>query len=429
MKTAVVVLLMSLVSCVRGGKMFGLCYTPYRVFGVCPTDAEVEADVQILMHHTSRVRVYSTECINVNKILLRHASQGDFSILLGVYLDNRPTDQQEVDFLIEALREYPYADIAGIVVGNEVLYRNTLPKSFLIQRIQEVRGKVRALAQETGSETLRTTPIYAVEIFPDPDIAAVSDVLGLNIHPFYRPDLVDSADPEIMSDNILEVAKEQIALYSNMMPEKTVVVTEIGWPTQSDPTEMHHGDSTTAIKFLHKFTDYCEAAGIFYYWFEAFDSPWKKPMFPTNQATMSEFNFGMYYSDRVTPKEIPEDCMGCDHTSPPPPIEYQPSEQPFGYQHDEPVDTPLLQEPESFPQIDTFTQEPDTTFTEDTPVTFVGETPTAYIPPTAYAESNVFAQSAPDGEAEAEAYSQATVYTQDSTQPYRRLLVNVLIRR
>jgi len=362
--------------------------------------------------------------MNVNKILLRHASEGHFSVLLGVYLDNRPTDQQEVDFLIEALREYPFADIAGIVVGNEVMYRNTLPKSVLIQRIYEVRSRVRSLAMETGSSSLTTVPVYAVEIFPDPEILEASDVMGLNIHPFYRPDLVDNADPEIMSDNILEIAKQQIDLYRNMMPGKTIVVTEIGWPTQSDYTEMHRGDTTTAIRFMHKFTDYCAATGIFYYWFEAFDSPWKKPMYPTNQASMSEFNFGLYYSDRVTPKEIPSDCFECGH-APPPPVDYHPSDQPYGFQ--EPEDEPLIRDPENFPQVHDFT--PETTFGSDTPVTFVGETPTTFIEdaPSAYAESNALAQTAPDGEAEA--YSQATVYTQDSTQPYRRLLINVLTRR
>lgn len=231
--------------------MFGLCYTPFRVFGACPTDAEVEADVQILLRHTSRVRVYSTECINVNKILLRHASQGDLSVLLGVYLDNRPTDQQEVDYLIEALSEYPHANIAGIVVGNEVLYRGTLPKSTLLGRVQEVREKVRGLGMQTGSESLKTTPIFAVEMFPDQEVAAASDTMGLNIHPFYRPDLEDIDDPDIMSDRILEAAIESIDLYRNMMPGKPILVTEIGWPTQSDPTEMHRGDPVTALKFMH----------------------------------------------------------------------------------------------------------------------------------------------------------------------------------
>ena len=220
------------------------------MFGVCPTDAEVEADVEILLRHTTRVRIYSTECQNVNKILLKHSAMGRMSVLFGVYLDNRPTDQQEVDFLIEALQSYPNAKIEGVVVGNEVMYRNTLHQQTLIQRIHEVRGKVRAVGYATGNPSYQTAPVYAVEIFPIPEIGAASDMLGLNIHPFYRPDLQNHPDPEIMSDRILKAAIEQIELYQSLMPSKPIIVTEIGWPTQSDASELHRGNPLVALKFM-----------------------------------------------------------------------------------------------------------------------------------------------------------------------------------
>ena len=172
------------------------------------------------------------------------------SVLFGVYLDNRPTDQQEVDYLIEALQAYPNAKIEGVVVGNEVMYRNTLHKQTLIQRIHEVRGKVRAVGYATGNPSYQTAPVYAVEIFPIPEIGGASDMLGLNIHPFYRPDLQNHPDPEIMSDRILKAAVEQIELYQSLMPNKPIIVTEIGWPTHSDASELHRGDPIVALKFM-----------------------------------------------------------------------------------------------------------------------------------------------------------------------------------
>lgn len=57
-------------------------------------------------------------------------------------MDNRSTDQQEVDFLIEALKQFPNAKIEGVAVGNEVLYRNSMAKSQLLGRVAEVRNKV-----------------------------------------------------------------------------------------------------------------------------------------------------------------------------------------------------------------------------------------------------------------------------------------------
>ena len=39
-------------------------------------------------------------------------------------------------------------------------------------------------------------------------------------------------------------------------------------------------------------------------------------MFPSNQNTMSEFNFGIYQADRVTMKRLPDGCSGCGHAKP-----------------------------------------------------------------------------------------------------------------
>lgn len=109
---------------------------------------------------------------------------------------------------------------------------------------------MRGLGDYNGNPTLKTAPVLAVEMFPDPDVARESDVLGLNIHPFYRPDLVHVADPEVMSDNILEAAKQQIDLYWSMAPQKQLVVTEIGWPTQSSPRDLNRGDPVVALRFM-----------------------------------------------------------------------------------------------------------------------------------------------------------------------------------
>eukprot|EP00210_Caulerpa_lentillifera_P008373 g7985.t1 len=297
--------LVSFASKVHAGWFYGIAYTPFRVFGLCPTDDEVESDISVLLKHTNRVRIYSTECQNVNKILLKHSSEGRLSILFGVWVDNRKTDQQEVDFLIEALKEFPNANVEGIAVGNEVLFRNSMPKAQLLGRVTEVRNKVRGLGNYNGNPTLKSAPVFAVEMFPDPDVAQYSDVLGLNIHPFYRPDLVDVADPELMSDRILEASKQQIKLYWSMAPHKQLVVTEIGWPTQSSPRDLHRGDPVVALRFMEKFSAYCVQSGIKYYWFELFDSNWKKPMYWGAQDTMSEFNFGIYHVDRKTIKKIP----------------------------------------------------------------------------------------------------------------------------
>lgn len=136
---------------------------------------------------------------------------------------------------------------------------------------------------------------------------------------------------------------------------------------------------------------------------------------------MSEFNFGLYYADRVTPKELPDECTyGCAH-QPPPPVEYHTEEPAFDFEHEEPVADPF-QETQDFSQVDSFGQET----------------------PTAFAESNALAVASPGGEAYAESYAVAEVSPAETnvisqaspepvsdghtfslwSNPYRRLLRN-----
>lgn len=59
----------------------------------------------------------------MNHILLQQASTGEISLMMGIWLDNRSTDQQEIDTLFSLLQQYPYANLHGLIVGNEAILR------------------------------------------------------------------------------------------------------------------------------------------------------------------------------------------------------------------------------------------------------------------------------------------------------------------
>ena len=288
--------------CQAESTLYGLAYSEFRIYGLCPSDEDVENDIALLLQHSRRARLYSTECGNVMDIMLSYASRGELTLLLGVWIDNRATDQKEIDDLVSFLDRYPTADVHGIVVGNEVLYRNTLSPSQVAARVVEVRQKVRRLGEMHGSEVLRTTPIFAVDVFPHPELLAVSDVLGANIHPFYRQDIPDHPDAEYMADQLVQKSYEQyMGLQSN---GKKVVITEIGWPTSSAPSDAHIGRADVCRAFLRKWGPFAASHGIEYFWFQLFDAGWKKATLPHEPSSMSEFNWGLYRDDHITSKGL-----------------------------------------------------------------------------------------------------------------------------
>lgn len=289
-----------------GCQMFGIAYTPYRAIDECPTMEEAEEDIAILMKHTRRVRTYTTLCQSVNRVLMRYASEGRLSVLFGVWIDNNDMDYLEIQRLMEVLAEYPHGQLEGIAIGNEVAFRGSMTVYQVAQLVNDVRNQVRNLGWQLSSEVLLNVPIFTIEIIPRPELVEVSDIVAVNIHPFYRYDLgAMPIDPEERAAHILEATVEQIDIYRNLAPGKQLIITEIGWPSDSyDAMDPNYANLDISHFFMQKFTAFAFHAGIEYYYFELFDSLWKKSWFPNAEGSLSEFNWGLYYGDRATPKFV-----------------------------------------------------------------------------------------------------------------------------
>ena len=185
--------------------------------------------------------------------------------------------------------------------------------------------QIRDLGEELSSDVLLTVPVFTIDIIPKPALIKVSDVVGINIHPFYRLDLPHMTDPEKMSDEIVKAAAQQIDIYRNMAPDKELIITEIGWPSdsseQTDPNvgsmELSRLFLKVGITFLaalcfshdavQKFTAFAATANLQYYFFEIFDAEWKMDWYPDLDTSLSEFHWGLYFATREAPK-FPE-CL------------------------------------------------------------------------------------------------------------------------
>lgn len=280
---------------VASEELFGVAYAPYRYMGVCPNGGEIQQDLNLLKKYTTKVRTYSTECPEVLDLLFWNG----FEVMMGVWIDNRSTDQQEIDDLITILRRHSNAKIFGIVVGNEVLFRETMTPTEVADRVKETRRKVRALAEEVGSDVLRSAPIFSVEVFPHPEVVAVSDLVAANIHPFYNTDIVGDSNAETMASIAVTGTMNTMRSLMSFYPGKRFIVSEVGWPTNSKNGEAHIGRTEISKTFMQKWPEYAKMMGIEYFWFELCDSEWKKDLLTDEPDDMSDFHFGIYDSHRA----------------------------------------------------------------------------------------------------------------------------------
>ena len=218
------------------------------------TEEQIRRRMAIIAPHTKWVRSFS--CTDGNELIPRIAREFGLKTLVGAWLaDDHEKNQVEINALIE-LTQHGYADIAA--VGNEVLYREELSESELLDYIQHVKS------------VLPNTPVSYVDAYYEfenrPALTEICDVILTNCYPFWEG-----------------CAQEYALLYMKDMYRRTklaagnkpVIISETGWP---DKGASFHGASPSkrnAISYFVNAQKWSAEDDIPMFYFSSFDESWK----------------------------------------------------------------------------------------------------------------------------------------------------------
>jgi exo-beta-1,3-glucanase (GH17 family) len=181
------------------------------------------------------------------------------------------------------LNNFPHRLVDSIIVGNEALFRNDLSPTELTGYIDYVREY---LKRKDLNITVGTSEIGSNWT---PELANHVDMLAVNVHPFFGGVLVNESTAwtyDFLLDKIAGIATSNNSL----------VISEVGWPTGGGRIQ----GSVAGISELQLFIDnwICsnQQSDIGWYWFEAFDSPWK--VNAEQQENTWEAQWGLLTADR-----------------------------------------------------------------------------------------------------------------------------------
>lgn len=237
--------------------MHGICFSMYED-GQKPGDVisteQVERRLKILKPYTKWVRSFS--CIEGNEHVPVLAKKHGMKTLVGAWLSNDlELNEREIEGLIQLAKD-GFVDIAA--VGNEVLYRNDLSLSQLLEYIKRVK------------EALPNISVGYVDAYYEftvhPELPEICDVILTNCYPYWEGCPIEYSLAHMQS--MFESAK-------NAGNGKRVIITETGWPSEGGSLKGAFANNENAMKYFIDCQNWCNQNNIENFYFASFDESWK----------------------------------------------------------------------------------------------------------------------------------------------------------
>jgi exo-beta-1,3-glucanase (GH17 family) len=238
--------------------MHGICFSMYED-GQEPGDhismEQVERRIKILKPYVNWIRSFS--CVEGNEFVPQVAKKHGLKTLVGAWLgDDIEDNNVEIEGLIQLAND-GHVDIAA--VGNEVLYRNDLPKEELLEHIRYVRASI--------PDHIPVSYVDAYyEFSTHPDLVDHCDVILSNCYPFW-----EGCPAEYALNHINQMYHQAKAAGNG----KPVIITETGWPNRGGGLDAAIASDENAMRYFIQTQLWTRKHNIPSFYFSSFDESWK----------------------------------------------------------------------------------------------------------------------------------------------------------
>ena len=272
------------------GTMMGLTFNPMREhhdpeLGLFPNSEEISQDLALVANKVHAVRTYNVG--DGMELVPEMAAQHSLNVTLGAWIGKDPeANQNEIDRLIAISRDN-HRNIVRTLVGNESLLRKDVSSAQLIDYIRQVKKQT--------WRPVSTSETWAVWM-ANPELVAEVDFIAVHILPYWEG---------IPADDAVDYVFDRYHQLSNTYPDKQVVITEVGWPSNGKPFKHAEASITLQAKFLRDFLNRAQRENIIYYVIEAFDQPWKM----NNEGSTGAY-WGFFNAERQPKFSLQGDIQG-----------------------------------------------------------------------------------------------------------------------
>ncbi|KAH9963096.1 glycoside hydrolase superfamily [Lactifluus volemus] len=271
---------------------YGFAYTPQN--SQLPNCGNSLSDV---ITDIQRIRLYGADC-NQSALVLEAIRQTkvNMSVFLANYpiaTDNGAAYYRQRDLITQAIQTYGTDHIAGISVGNEFILDYLMahgggndPNSPIL--ISYIQDTIKTIAAMNLPKNIPIGNSDAGAYFNTGVLDVVQYGMA-NVHPWFANVSIDQA--AMWTNTFFE--QNDVVLSTQVPNHPQMYIAETGWPSGST-SYTSNGPSTASIanlqEFLNTFVCAANNNGTGYFFFEAFDEPWKNVSFGGVEAYWGVFN-------------------------------------------------------------------------------------------------------------------------------------------
>ncbi|CAI5741879.1 unnamed protein product [Hyaloperonospora brassicae] len=262
----------------------------------CKPAAQITAELALLKGVTDVIRIYSlTDCDHATAVVPAAVDAG-LKVALGIWVDSTASSFEKEKAAFATLLETGLVtadNIVGIHVGSEAVYRGDVSVPEAIAHLEAIRALCLANA---GAAAIPLTIADIGDTYTaHPELIEAVDYVSANYFPFWEKAAIDGAADHFYER--LSALVETVDTYS-----KEVVVGETGWASEGTSANGSVASEANAAKFFVDFYTLATEKNLTYYYFSAFDEPWKLATLEANETV--EAYFGLFTREGVLKSAI-----------------------------------------------------------------------------------------------------------------------------
>ena len=275
----------------------GADWEPYE--SRCKTMENALADMNQLKQYTNNIRTFSLSECDTGNILLEATQEAGLGLWLGIWIGPEGLNfAEERAQLMALIQSHSFANVVGIHVSSEAIYRGDLTVDQAIQ----FRNDIKVDLVENGLPFIHVTiaDILATYV-ANPDLVVLDDsVVHFNQFPFWR------SDTDI--NNAAATMERTVTALQNIGDRK-IVIGETGWPDAGFSEYANPANPPSMRKWLRDFFCLAEEQEWEYYWFIAYDSDWQR--LNGQNPDSPEGHFGLFNEDGTLKSFLEDFSIDC----------------------------------------------------------------------------------------------------------------------